>query len=251
MVCHELQEPIPAVAEIWSIQIESCLPNDDIPLKDLGNIEKRLITARADLKEMINPPLLITKSILQPIDERLEIWRTSIPSSWAFKSYKRLPLDGIKTDDPISEYHVYPNLYSAVMWNAYRSYRLLIHETIMSALVSDSKDMIHLQPSIDIIALMTESICQSIPYCLLYKGPNNRLTQLLGPKDKWDPSEWSTFGALLIFWQLFSCGISTTNIKQRYWIICILKSIGTRLGMALAISMATTLESLNNLQGKG
>lgn len=248
MICHELQEPIPAVAETWSHYVEGSLPDYDIILRSLGNIEKQLITARADLKEVADPPLPIIMNALLPLDEMLEGWRKSIPSSWAFKTYKRLPSDVLEAGAPLSQYHVYTNLYIAVIWNAYRSYRLLIHETIMSSILKcrSVKDMINLQLSMEVIRQMTDGICQSVPYCLLQERNHHQLGWVLGPSHKWEPDEWSTSGALLLFWPLFSCGmLSTTQEEQRRWITRVLRGVGTRLGMALAISMATAIESVN------
>lgn len=248
MICHELQEPMPSVINTWSYQAECAIPGYSIAMRGLGDVERRLIIARADIKNSANTPSSTVLRTLLPLDEMLEVWRRSIPSTWAFKSYKRLPSKGIQAGSPLPQYHVYPDLCIAVLWNAYRSYRLLIHDTIAGSFLkcASVENMAQSQLSINVLRQMTDGICQSAPYCLSRREDHHRLSLLLGDSNKWLSGEWSPAGALLLFWPLFSCGmLATTPEEERRWIACVLRNIRTQIGMELPLSMATAVESFH------
>ncbi|KAK5992029.1 hypothetical protein PT974_05425 [Cladobotryum mycophilum] len=244
MTCHQLQEPIPEAVKSWSRWAQCALPKDEDALNSFSDIEERLITVRAEIKRRaISSPAVIA-SMLLPVDDMLEDWRNSLPESWRFKSYKRLLSTSCGAKSYNSQYDIYPELDIAIIWNAYRSSRLLIHETILAATLKhgSTNDMRNLHLSIKTLRLMADGICQSVPYHLAYcrNSPQPREAVQV----KWE--ELPPPGALLLFWPLFSCGVlCTTPKEQRDWIASVLRHIGVQLGLQLAISMATNLESHN------
>lgn len=176
----------------------------------------------------------------------LEEWMVSLPSSWAFKSYKQLPSKGATGDRARSTYHVYPDLLTAMMWNAYRSSRLMIQEMLLALNPADcSTDAIATPDGNSSTAVgqqLADAICASIPYFLSGTQDSSQMMSLL--MSKWKASEWSSTGALLLLWPLFSCGMSSaTDGERRVWIGTMLRNIGLRLGMELASAMANAVET--------
>ncbi|KAJ6790318.1 hypothetical protein PWT90_06395 [Aphanocladium album] len=249
MTCHELQEPTPAIIDNWHCEVQDSLPDYNTVLTRLGHIEKQLIAARAVIKHSAESDPATIINALRPLDKMLEGWEQSLPSTWAVKSYKRLPSEGAAADNPISQYHVYPTLYIAVMWNAYRSYRVLIHETIIATLskCSSAEELAAVRLSLGVAQRMADDICQSAPYFLSYKQDQRQLRLLLGPSHKWKAEDWSATGSHLLFMPLFQCGALSTTQETGCWVACILRNIGWWLGMQLAVSMAMKLEPADTL----
>ncbi|KAH7137886.1 hypothetical protein EDB81DRAFT_858325 [Dactylonectria macrodidyma] len=247
MSCHQLQEPIPAAVETWSRWAEPALPQYDAALYCFGDIEKRLIAARAAIKRAgISSPSVIMRTLL-PLDDLLEDWRKLLPNSWASKSYKCLHPTSVDEAIYTSQYDTYPDLYIATMWNAYRSSRLLIHETIVTATLKhgSAEEVRKLSYSIDILRRMAAEICQSVPYYLGYSRNGGQV--MVQPQFSYVEG-LSAAGALLLFWPLFACGMSwTVSTEQRHWIASILRRVGLHLGLQLAISMAAALEATPEL----
>jgi hypothetical protein len=83
---------------------------------------------------------------------------------------------------------------------------------------------------------MGNGICHSVLYIVGYKrdGPHAEKT---AQGDDRSP------GGYLLLWPLFYVGsLRTTSQAQKCWIISILRYIGFRMGLKLAVSMATKLE---------
>lgn len=246
MACHQLQEPIPPIMEKFPYANNSRHYNN-AALQSFGNIEEHLSRARAEIKRRnVSSPDTIAAMLL-PVDDMLEAWRKSLPEAWYFKSYKNI-LAATEAKGYTPDHDVYSALHVAVMWNAYRSSRIMVHDAILTSnLHHDSASHIErLQYSIETLKQMSDGICRSARYCLVHSASEGKAGVLT-------PITWtetpSASGSLLLFWPLYSAGLLwTTPKEQRSWISGVLRYIGKHLGLQIVISMALKLEGLDPLR---
>jgi hypothetical protein len=172
----------------------------------------------------------------------LEDWRLKLPDSWEFKSYRSLGSEV----DPVSSYKLqydeYQSFWVASTWNNYRMIRILIHESVLTATMKygSDKEKKELQHRAKTLMEMANGICYSVPYIL---GDRRKIVCPQGTSQAERPNVIPKPGGFLLLWPLFLAGsLSTTSKDQRGWIALTLREIGLRMGMQLAVSMATKLE---------
>lgn len=239
MTCHQLQEPLPYALKTWSRWAEPTQTRDEASLNRFSELNEHLAAIRAEIKRkgICNPAAVA--AMLDPVDRKLEDWRTRLPDSWRFKSYRSLGSEVDSVESYKLQYDEYPGLWVASTWNNYRMIRILIHESIMTATMKhgSDKEKRELQHSAKTLTEMTNGICYSVPY-ILGDRPNAR-----GASQAENPNIIPKPGGYLLVWPLFLAGaLSTTSKDQRIWIARALRDIGLRMGMQLAVSMAIKLE---------
>lgn len=243
LTSHQMQEPMPFALKIWSQWAEPCQLKDEYPANRFSEINEQLAAARAYIKHQTITDPLIIESLLEPLDKMLQNWRENLPESWSSKPCILLSHYSSDNTELGSHHDVYPDMWIASMWNNYRSARILIHETIFSAIMrSDSKEkMVHLQSSINILREMTAETCRSVEYHMGYCGRFNNDSSHPGFKFNSQKHEIIPGGYLLI-WPLYMAGMLPTTTKdQRNWMAEKLCQIGINMGVRLAFSLGTVL----------
>ncbi|KAN0071536.1 hypothetical protein V8E54_010132 [Elaphomyces granulatus] len=236
MIYHQFQEHIPYALERWSSWAEPIQRKDGSPANRFSELNDRLAAIRAKIKrESICTPSVVA-SLLLSIDNELESWRSTLPPSWGYRSYKSL---NPSTDTYESHYDVYSDLRVASMWNDYRSVRLTIYEHIMSTTLKygleEDKEL--LQIATTVLRVMTNDVCRSV----LFHLGHQRQTDIEIPDDVAIP------GGYLLFGPLYLSGVlRTTPMAQKRWIASKLRQIGVRMGLRLAFSMSENLLRMDN-----
>ncbi|KAM0260903.1 hypothetical protein ACHAQJ_002523 [Trichoderma viride] len=241
MTCHQLQEPLPYALKTWSRWTESGQSTVEASLNRFSELNEHLAAVRAEIKRKGICSPAIVAAMLEPVDGMLEDWRMKLPDSWRIKSYRNLG-SGV---DPVGswelQYDEYPSFWVATTWNNYRMVRILIHESIMTATIKYGSDeeKKNLQHSVKTLMEMANGICYSVAYILgdrrnrLHSEGTSQAERCDAPKP----------GGYLLLWPLFLAGsLSTTSKDQRRWMALVLRDIGLRMGMQLAVSMAMKLE---------
>ncbi|KAL2803352.1 hypothetical protein BJX63DRAFT_437005 [Aspergillus granulosus] len=118
---------------------------------------------------------LITKALR--LDADLASWAVSLEPAWRYTivqhppshSHNRLPLTLHDT-----EYHTYPNISAAALWNHYRYARIVLHEMLLSLVSSVTNDIPEeeMPPETQQILLQSSSltqqlvkdVCASVPF---------------------------------------------------------------------------------------
>lgn len=247
MTCHQLQEPIPHPLQKWSSWAE-CANSEVEPTSNrFSELNGRLAFARAEIKRKSITCPTVLSTILLPIDMMFEDWRRTLPISWAFKSYHSLPSVNCQVKCYMLQYDIYPDLYIASMWNSYRCVRLLIHESIIAAIMKcgslEHKERLH--HSLAVLKAMADEVCHSVPYHLkLYRNSAYHPGDPVGSEES---RELPMPGGYLLFWPLFLSGMLRVTPKdQREWIASTLRCIGQQMGIQLALSMASSLEKVES-----
>lgn len=235
MTLHRLQEPVPPALEKWSSWTGNTIHEDEAPANSFSVISSQLVAVRAELKQKsICNPTVIAEMLL-PIDEKLETWRSELPSSWKYKSYTAIDSTASSGDTYQSHYDVYEDLWVASVWNSYRTSRLLLYEHIMSTTLKygSAEDNDILQIAAKVLKAMVDEICHSVPFHLgIQRHRNNSSFQ----------DSDAIPGCYLLIWPLFASGMRrTTPWPQKEWIAEKLHYIGARMGLRLAMSMADRL----------
>lgn len=239
--CHQLQEPIPFEISKWSSWAETSQNSDLVPVNRFSEINEALASVRAELKyQHITEPAVISDRLLK-IDKLFEDWARTLPPSWVYKSYRSIGPNGVSSSRYDLQHDMYTDPWIACVWNCYRNVRLLIHESIIIATLkhgtAEQKEA--LQSSAKVLATMADGICHSVAYHLGYRAENDAVesfaqTMHLGSNP--------TPGGFLLIWPLFFAGIQrTTSAVQRQWVGEIMRRIGVRMGLQLAVSMADLL----------
>lgn len=186
--------------------------------------------------------------MLEPIDDKIEAWSSKLPDSWNFRSYRSL-VPGVNpvAGGQMFQYDDYPDFWVASTWNNYRMVRILIHETIMTTTMKYGTDeeKTRLKRSAKILAEMTNGVCSSVPYILGDRCPR-RYSRASLEAARPDLRRAKPGGYTLL-WPLFlAASLSTTAKDQRDWIAGVLREMGLRMGMQLAITMATKLKQTSS-----
>lgn len=141
------------------------------------------------------------------------------------------------------QYDEYPDFWVASTWNNYRMVRILIHESILMTTMKYGTDeeKSGLKHSAKVLAEMTNGVCSSVPYIM---GDRCRRHYSRASFETLRPDlRRAKPGGYTLLWPLFLAGsLSTTPKDQRDWIALVLREMGLRMGMQLAISMAIKLE---------
>ncbi|UKZ77935.1 hypothetical protein TrVFT333_005667 [Trichoderma virens FT-333] len=239
---RRLIEPLPYALKTWSRWAEPTQTRDEASLNRFAELNEHLAAVRAEIKRKgIRNPAAVA-AMLDPVDRQLKDWETRLPDTWRFKSYRNLGSEADSAGSYNMQYDEYPDFWVASTWNNYRMIRILVHESKMTATMKcgSDKEKKELQHSAQTLAEMTNGICYSVAYIL-----GDRPTGLYskGAHQAESPDGLPKPGGYLLLWPLFLAGsCCTTSRDQRGWIARALRDIGLRMGMQLAVSMATKLE---------
>ncbi|RBR24487.1 uncharacterized protein FIESC28_02683 [Fusarium coffeatum] len=236
--CHQLQEPFPLEIAKWSQWAEPHQTEAYIPINQLSQINEALAGARAELKyQEITDPDVISNRLL-PFDVMMEEWAQSLPASWEYKSYRSVGPDGVPSSRYDLQYDTYTNPWIACLWNCYRNARLLVHESIIVATLKHGTEQQQqsLQSSYKVLRIMADGICHSAAYHLGYRQNDENPTI--------DVEDNNTApGGFLLLWPLFFAAVQRTSPpEQRLWAAGIIRQIGKKMGLQVALSMAGLLE---------
>ncbi|KAF5708033.1 hypothetical protein FGLOB1_6628 [Fusarium globosum] len=239
--CHQLQEPIPFEISKWSSWAERSQNSDLVPVNRFSEINEVLASVRAELKyQHITDPAVISDRLLR-VDRLFEDWAQTLPLSWVYKSYRSIGPNGVPSSRYDLQHDMYTDPWIACVWNCYRNVRLLIHESIIIATLkhgtTQQKDA--LQSSAKVLAAMADGICHSVAYHLGYRAQDDTVESFAQTVHL---SSNPTPGGFLLIWPLFFAGIQrTTSADQRQWVGAMMRRIGVRMGLQLAVSMADLL----------
>lgn len=130
-------------------------------------------------------------------------------------------------------YDIYPTSQIVVVWNHYRSLRIITNEIILDALdASDQADNPHRESqrlsSQQCFKKLTAEICASVPPFLGFPGGDTGSTSVM-------------MGTLLL-WPLYTCAAHDyASPRTRDWVILQCEKIGETMGIRLATSLAKVL----------
>ncbi|RAK97312.1 uncharacterized protein BO80DRAFT_496378 [Aspergillus ibericus CBS 121593] len=198
----------------------------DDPAWKLSDIMVKLASFRTDVKSHAMSDSTSIIEAAKYVDRELHSLAEQMPPSWQFQT-----IDIAKTSDLVMEtqYHIYPDVWVAAIWNNIRTCRLLLHLEIKSQLESildtsphtfSLSDAFQHQHSAITIQQLISNICASVPqYCghLPLLSGESSLTQpatLLQDTSNHHPPGGIpiTAGIYLLFWPLLNAG----QITYRY-----------------------------------
>ncbi|RGP73147.1 hypothetical protein FLONG3_6463 [Fusarium longipes] len=237
-----LQEPFPFGVSKWSKWAEPYQTEAFLPVNQLSQINEALASTRAELKyKGITDPDVVCQRLL-PLDKMMEEWAQTLPASWEYKSYRSIGPNGVPSSTYNLQYDIYTDPWIACVWNCYRNARLLIHESIIVAVLKhgtqEQKDS--LQSSFRMLKVMADGICHSTAYHLGHRHDDSRITSYT---ESWRSGISPAPGGFLLLWPLFFAAIQrTSSAEQRVWIAIIIRQIGKQLGLRVALAMADLLE---------
>lgn len=241
--CHQLQMPLPYTLKTWSRWTENPQKKDEASLNRFSELNEDLAAIRAEMKrKAIRSPAVVT-AMLKPIDEKFVDWKSKLPDSWNFRSYRSLVPGTNSAGGQMFQYDEYPDFWVASTWDNYRMVRILIHDSIITTTMEYGTDEEKrgLKHSAKILAEMTNGICSSVPYIM---GDRCSRRYSRGSLEAARPDlRRAKPGGYTLLWPLFLAGsLKTTPKDQRDWIAVVLRELGLRMGIQLAMSMAINLE---------
>ncbi|KAH7413962.1 hypothetical protein DE146DRAFT_13963 [Phaeosphaeria sp. MPI-PUGE-AT-0046c] len=253
MTCHQLQTNIPSAIQTWSSWAEPVQQPEERCSNSFTEINIRLSNIRADLKQrdVTSPDIIITE--LLPIEEQLHSWKQNIPRAWQIETFCTKDQNNVATQVWRSRYYMYDDFWKATVWNGFRSVRMVIHEAIINAIITSraTKHQEQLQLSMAVLKETVDDICASVPYLLdhVHKDEFGRITQTTGdPRSGTIPRP----GGWVLVWPLFQAAmVRTTPRSQRDCIAAVLRNIGLKMGLKLAISMAERLAKCDTILADG
>ncbi|KAJ5161914.1 hypothetical protein N7492_007306 [Penicillium capsulatum] len=191
------------------------------------NTEQEIISAGS----VIEAELVAWLAVLPP-DFSYETRGIKSPHDFLFQERCR----GLAPYD--DQYHVYPGLFTANMWNQYRCARILISEILLSQLrqISDASSLRSLSDEFRLecqtlratIRRLAVDICRSVPFHLCAHIEHSPQC----------PPPQSFLGGLMLLWPMFLAAVveSPTHALRRYSVQC-MKIIGHTMGMDQALAL--------------
>lgn len=262
--CMHRQTTVPPNLIVWS-RLARDHPTDgsETALENqLAEISFRLCDFRANeiatIDNYKDPPRII-ETILG-IDQELETWQTA---SERMSAYTIVSIEN-RTEDVFADYyHIYTDNFNALIWNHFRTMRLVVHQILITQIAAlyhrtympgseplptinsrTYKDAImptdfpytnHFKRSHARLNSVIHDICASVPYILcyhLYGSPWDNTVQPL-----------AALRGNLLMWPLYLVGqMAVASPMMRRWATDQLKKIGTILGIKQAEMLACLLE---------
>ncbi|PYI02583.1 hypothetical protein BO78DRAFT_463839 [Aspergillus sclerotiicarbonarius CBS 121057] len=231
--------------------------NADDPAWKVSDSMVTLASLRADIKNhTLSDPSNIIESAKE-IDRNLSSLTEHIPSQWHFQTiYIAEPCNLVLE----TQYHIYPDVWVAAIWNNIRTCRLLLHQEIKTQLETvlntsphtfSLSDAFQHQYSTTTIQQLISEICASIPqYCghlpLLseHSSPTRQATLIEDTSHRHSQNGIpTTAGIYLLFWPLLNAGQITDSETQRNWIIKRSRYIGEMTGIQQAFVLGDIVGS--------
>lgn len=190
------------------------------------------------------------------IDQELSELTENMPSDWQYQRVTN------KQDSEFvfgSEFHIYPDLWMACIWNFIRTCRLILHGEICLQLgdashlpnpdVSTISNCLYRQSILVMDSLVSE-ICATVPQFCDY-------STMLTKEDLGDPDVGArnstgddvpaTASVYHLLWPLLHAGLATKSDIQREWIINRCHYIGKTTGIRQVLALADFLEKHEDL----
>jgi hypothetical protein len=240
-----MQEPLPPQIFKWSQWAASKQKVDETYANQFGMLNAKLAGIRAAIKYKKVTSVAVIRSMMGPIDEEFKDWVKNLPASWTPKSYCLLnePKSQSIEEELDSRFDVYPDLWIGSMWNNYRNVRIVIHETILAIAIKygSANEVADVEPSANVLREMSAGICHSVAFFL--GKHHGRVPMSAFSADNAAATDPIPGGYLLV-WPLYFAGMLRNTPKaQRMWVAGKLKYIALTMGLKLAHSLATALET--------
>ncbi|EXJ76259.1 uncharacterized protein A1O5_00767 [Cladophialophora psammophila CBS 110553] len=168
------------------------------------------------------------------IDSELETWLVYTLITCAFNEV----FDFEHPDDVFFGcYHVYSETRVALLWNHYRTLRMLTNEIILDAFYSSEVGSAWYQQrqrlvSEQLLKKLTTDICASVPPLLGYPDGSSAARVMIGT---------------LLLWPLYACAAQNyASPKTREWVIIQFERIGGAMGIRLATLLGRALRARGN-----
>ena len=257
-----LLNPFPQVVE-WSRLAHAShnVDSESAPENQLSEIICRFNNFRAtDLRSFTdyNDPLRNVEIALG-FDAELKEWLINFEVQYAFTT---VPVE-YKCDDIFSDfYHIYPSIFTAIIWNHYRCCRILANEIIVTQIAALYYQTTHssasVPPGVDtgssknvalppnfpfannfyashaLLTSLSHDICASVPYYLHFHIHGTRW-------DKVQPPPAAAKGNLLL-WPLFMVGqLQAVSPIMRKWVVERMRKVTEVMGVKQAGMIASYL----------
>lgn len=186
---------------------------------------------------------------LQALDQKYTEWLGCLPNDFL---YATIPLSE-RCDEVFSNfYHMYSSIWTATIWNHYRSVRILVHEILLDQSrhilqhpemhsISRQKVLAYESQALvskSILLQLSHDICTSVPFYLGISTKSNGFSKPL-PK--------AVCGNLLM-WPLYVAACTAiVSDMMRDWVAGRLRMISETMGIRQAASLAYTLSIKQDL----
>jgi hypothetical protein len=244
MACIIRRVPIPTEIFDWtmlSVQYESANQAASSALVFIMIKFSELRTNLAALHYANDPHRVIADAL--EIDERFYEWTLSVPESFNWTSVSIAEPD----EEVFADYYdVYHDVFTAGVWNSFRSIRMMLHEIIIEHLVVLCSSPEYITPSPEVLSsyraqlftsktiinTLTHEVCASVPYYFNY---HQRDMENFGER----PPPKAVAGYLLM-WSLYTAAVAgRVSAQMREWISGRLKDIGDVMGVRHAYALGS------------
>jgi hypothetical protein len=177
------------------------------------------------------------------IDEMFHEWILNVPDS-----FLRTSISMTEPDEEVfaDYYDVYNGVFTAGIWNSFRSLRIMLHEILIEHLVRLCSSPEYSTPDQEIVSsykaqiftsktiinALTHEVCASVPFYFNY---HQRDTESFGER----PPPKALAGYLLM-WPLYTAAVAgRVSAQMRGWIAGRLKDVGDVMGMRHAYALGS------------
>ncbi|MCJ1283992.1 hypothetical protein MMC26_003323 [Xylographa opegraphella] len=211
----------------------------DLPAWGLASIVSRFVNLRASIKnhELAKPISIFSK--MAALEADLANWVKELPAEWAFTTTDLTKDADIMFEGP---YHVYRNIWVAILWNHYRSIRIMANDILLdfldqlSSLPLDENSGISQKrrcQSVGIVSRLATDICHSIPFLLNHNG--------MATETKLTPT---LTGVFTILWPLKVAASTSDASEALYqWARSLLQDIGRNKGIGFALFLTKVIDA--------
>jgi len=176
------------------------------------------------------------------IDAKLATWATTLPPQYA---YDIISISELSEEIFADHYHLYRNLWLAMIWNNYRCIRILVNELLLVHLLHLSHEQTSFPDHQEFLfsydsevtrvksVMMTliHEICASVPFYLGYHG-----------SEKSPPITPKVVNGNLLIWPLYiAASIGAASNMMQAWAVTRLEKVGESMGIRQAAVLATVL----------
>ena len=266
--CQPVQK-LESIAEGWTGPIDSL---EGGAMNLLVILAMQIPTLRATAKGILRRPMSMDTAAeivelmyeAQRVDREIAAWIFKIPDDWKYTIVGIIK--GIENPATVQYYpgpmHSYFDLWTANIWNNYRSYRIFCQMIILNCLerLIPSWEITSTSEYCSTIATLqalVNDVCSSVPFHLGFPNsayhekvssvPNHDQTLSIDdlelPRHRPDPSircqNVTSMGGFFLTWQLFvAFNVVAIPEAQRLWLNSRLRYIGNTCGINQAIVVA-------------
>lgn len=222
--CLQRRRAVPRTVLEWRSAAEGC----GYEIK-LWKIIASLCSLRKDEKEQkIDASTMI--GLAASIDANLAGWVNNLPWEYSYMTRTKGRAEYLFC----GYYHVYTSARKALVWNSYRSARILVNETILNLLASESTSQAlgaeQCLAAQTLINQLSNEICASVLFQLWGDYPMQNSSYI--PK---------AAAGYALLWPLYLVGLYGQPYLTRSWVIAQLDKIGDLMGILQATSLANLL----------